>query len=321
MRGRKREKKERDELVSLLFLALLFFVLLAGRELGSIYNGYGEISRLSVLFQLDEGELAGYVEGVLGGEEPDLDVGISLTLPSVRNVEGIVTEMPDYARKWLISVAVSPIIVRQPEISDVEIRLLVEGEEIHFQRFPSEKEKIPYISLLERSFSLSIKEIEGFREVVREASDLHGGEVEVTFTGRALLHVLFLKDWLPFSTTRYPLVRIPHVELGSSWWVDSEGRTKIQTQTGQTVLIQFRIANPTRVHSISENVTATVYKQGSEEPIYTSWKIAPVAPGTTATYVFPFTPEEPGVYSYSLEAKGGLTLDKSDSPSLQVDEG
>jgi hypothetical protein len=46
-----------------------------------------------------------------------------------------------------------------------------------------------------------------------------------------------------------------------------------------------------------------------------------VAPGTTATYVFPFTPEEPGVYSYSLEAKGDLNLDKSDSPSLKVDEG
>jgi hypothetical protein len=103
--------------------------------------------------------------------------------------------------------------------------------------------------------------------------------------------------------------------------VDSEGRAIIQTQTGQTALIQFRIANPTRVHSISENVTVTVHKQGSEEPIYTTWKIAPVAPGTTATYVFPFTPEEIGVYSYSLESEGGLTLDKSDSPSLQVDDG
>ena len=215
----------------------------------------------------------------------------------------------------------SPIIVSQPEISDVEIRLLVEGREVHFQRFPSVKEKVPYISLLERSFYLNIEDVEGFKEVVREASDLHGGEVEVTLTGRALLHVIFLKDWLPFSTTRYPLIRIPHVELESSWWVDSEGRTKIHTQTGQTVLIQFRIANPTRVHSISENVTATVYKQGSEEPIYTSWKIAPVAPGTTATYVFQFTPEEPGVYSYSLEARDGLTLDKTDSPRLQVDDG
>ncbi len=320
MGSRKRGKKERDELVSLLFLALLFFVLMVGRELGSIYNGYGEISRLSVLFQLDEDELAGYVEDVLEGREPELDVGISLTLPSVRNVEGIVTEMPDYARKWMISVAVSPIIVRQPEISDVEIRLLLEGEEIHLQRFPREKEKVPYISLLERSFALNIDDVEGFREAVREAADLHGGEVEVTFTGRALLHVLFLRDWLPFSTTRYPLVRIPHVILESSWWVDSEGRTKIQAQTGETIFIQFRIANPTRVHSISENVTVAVYKQSSEEPVYTSWKIAPVAPSTTATYIFQFTPEEPGVYSYSLEVKDGLTLEKTDSPSLQVDD-
>ena len=32
---------------------------------------------------------------------------------------------------------------------DEMIRLMVEGEEVHFQRFPSEKEKVPYISLLE----------------------------------------------------------------------------------------------------------------------------------------------------------------------------
>ena len=156
---------------------------------------------------------------------------------------------------------------------------------------------------------------------MREASELHGGEVEVTFTGRALLHILFLKEWLPFSTTRYPLVRIPHVELESSWWVDSEGRTMIQTQTGQTIFVQFRIANPTRVHSISENVTATVYKQGSEEPIYTSWKIAPVAPGTTATYVFQFTPEEPGVYYYALNAVDSFETAGATSPRLQVEEG
>ena len=321
MGNRRRGKRERDDLVSLLFLALLFFVLLAGRELGSIYSGYGEISRLSVLFQLDEGELAGYVEEVLGGGEPDLNVGISLTLPSVRNVGGIVTEMPDYARKWMIGVAVSPIVVRQPEISDVEIRLLVEGEELHFQRFPSEREKVPYISLLDRSFSLRIEDVEGFRGAVREASELHGGEVEVTFTGRALLHVLFLKGWLPFSTTRYPLVGIPRVDLESSRWVDSEGGSVIRARTGQTVFIQFRVANPTRVHSISENVTVAVYVQDSEEPIHTSWKIAPVAPGTTATYVFPFTPEEPGVYRYSLEAGDCFALDRSDSPSLQAETG
>jgi len=87
MRGRKRGKKERDELVSLLFLALLFFVLLAGRELGSIYNGYGEISRLSVLFQLDEGELAGYVEGVLGGEDQVPDANRSNDLNPVKDSE------------------------------------------------------------------------------------------------------------------------------------------------------------------------------------------------------------------------------------------
>ena len=314
-------KLDRDELISVLFLTLLFLVLLVGRELGSIYSGYGEISRLSVLFQVGEDELAGYMADVLGGEESDLDVGIALTLPSVRNVEGIVTELPDYARKWMIGIAVAPIVVRQPEVSDMEVRIMVEGEEIHFQSFRSEKEKVPYISLLERSFSFTIDDSEGFREAIMEAAGLHAGEVEITFTGRALLHLLFLEDWLPFSTTRYPLVWVPHAEPVSSMWVDTEGGPRTQTNTDREVFIQFTIANPTRVHSLHENVTVTVYIEGSEEPIHVSRKVASVAPSTTATYVFSFIPRDPGVYRYSLEAEEGFKLDKNDSPRLQVDDG
>lgn len=320
MAGGKSSGLERDELVSVLFMALLFVIVLTGREIGKIYSGYQEVSHLSVVFRLGEEEIAGYVRDVLRGAPSDLEVGMALTLPSARSGGGVVTQLPDYARRWFISVTLSPIIVHQPEVSDMEITLLVEGETIQASRFSFEREKVSFLSLLERSVTFSIEDMDGFREAVREASEQYGGEVELTFAGRALVHILHLKEWLPFSTTRYPLVKVPHVDFVSSRWTDPEGEPVTQLLGHRSAYIQFKTSNPTRVHSLHENVTATVYREGSEEPVHTAWKIASVAPGTTATYVFQFTPENPGVYYYSLEAEG-FELAGDESPRLRVDGG
>jgi lipoprotein-anchoring transpeptidase ErfK/SrfK len=319
--GSKTSGSERDEVISVLFLALLFVVVLAGREMGRIYSDYQEVSQLAVVFQLGEEEIAGYLMEVLTGASSELEVGVALTLPSLRNVEGIVTQLPDYARRWLISVTLSPIVVRQPEVSDIEVALWVEGEALQSERFGFEREEIPYISLLDRSVTLIVEDVESFKGAVTEGAERYGGEVEVRFTGRALVHLLFLKTWLPFSTTRYPLVRVPHVEYLSSGWTDTDGRPITSLEADGTALVQFRTSNPTRVHSIHENVTAAVYREGSEEPVYTTWKIASVAPSTTATYVFQFTPEEPGAYRYSLEVADGFELPADESPSLLVEGG
>jgi hypothetical protein len=319
MEMRKRGRIERDELISLLFLALLFFVLLIGRELGSIYGSYGEISKLSVLLQMDEEDLADYIVNVLRGEDTKLDVGISLTLPSVSNVEGIVTELPDYIRRIMISVALSPIVVRQPEVSIVEMRLLVEDDEYHFQQFQLNRVKIPYVSYLERSFELKVENMESFKEAIMKASELHGGEVKITFTGRALVHVLLLKNWLPFSTTRYPLVQLPHIEFESSHWINSEGIYITRSQTDHITFVQFTISNPTRIHSLHENVTINFYKEGEKNSIQRLSKIIPVAPGTSANYVFKFIPQTSGTYTYDLQFDGVLKLNKTNSQRLQVD--
>lgn len=312
---------ERDEIISLLFMALLFIAVLTGREIGSIYSTYQEISHLAVFFHLEEEEMAGYVRDVLRGEASDLEVGIALTLPSARGAEGVVTQLPDYARRWFISVVLSPIVVRQPEVSDAEVTLWIEGEALQTDRFVFEREKVPYITLLDRSMTLRIDDEGRFKEAVWEASDRYGGEVKLTFTGQALVHILYLKAWLPFSTTRYPLMKVPHVEYISSSWTDTDGRPMNTLMAGMTTYIKFKTSNPTRVHSIHENVTIAIYRQGSDGPIHTAWKIASVAPSTTATYVFQFTPDEPGVYYYSLEAVDGFRQVEGDSPRLRVERG
>jgi hypothetical protein len=310
---------DRDEIISVLFMALLFFTVLGGRELGNIYGSYQEVSQLEVYFQVDEEGMARYIREVLRGDDSELEVGIALTLPSVRSDTGMVTELPDYARRWFISVTLSPIVVHQPEVSEMEVALFVEGEEIQMDRFEFEREDVPYITLIDRTVTLRIDDVDAFREAVEASSVDHGGEVELTLSGRALVHLLFLETWLPFSTTSYPLVRAPHVKYISSGWTDLAGTPVTSFSVGRQAWLQFRTGNPTRLHSIHENVTATVYREGYEEPVHEAWKTASVAPGTEATYAFAFTPEEPGVYYYSIEAEDGFKLAPEDSPRLSVD--
>ncbi|UCD46048.1 MAG: hypothetical protein JSV27_06080 [Candidatus Bathyarchaeota archaeon] len=319
MSGERGVRLDRDEIISVVFMALLFFVVLGGRELGSIYGSYQEVSQLSVYFKVDEEGMARYIREVLMGEDSELEVGIALTLPSVRSDTGMVTELPDYARRWFISVTLSPIVVHQPEVSEMEVALFVEGEQMQMDRFEFEREDVPYITLIDRTVMLRIDDVDAFREAVEAASVDHGGEVELTLSGRALVHLLFLETWLPFSTTSYPLVRAPHVEYISSGWTDLEGTPVTSFSLGKQVWLQFRTGNPTRLHSIHENVTATVYREDYGEPVYEAWKTASVAPGTEATYAFSFTPEEPGVYYYSLDAGDGFKLAPEESLRLRVD--
>lgn len=319
--GRKASGELRDDLVSILQVALLFIAILVGRELGNIYSTYGEISQLSIGLEVGEEALAGFIREVLAGNDTELEVGMAFTLPSLRNVEGPVTQVPDYVRRWFISVTLSAVVVRQPEVSDVKVGLWVEGDQMLTETFPFEREKVPYLRLLKRTIALHIEDPERFRMVVQEASERYSGEVEVTLTGQVLAHITFFKVWLPFSTTRYPLVKMPHADYLSSSWTDSDGRPIRRTRVGEVAYISVRLQNPTRVHSIWENVTATIYRVGRDEPILTVQKEMGVAPATAAIYVFPFSPEKPGVYYYTLEAPGGFSLSEEESPRLEAETG
>jgi len=311
---------ERDELISVLFMALLFIAVLGGRELGSIYGSFQEVSKLSVVLQLDEEETAEFLDEILQGKDPDLEVGVALTLPSVTNVEGMVTRLPDYTRKWLISVTVAPVRVHPPEVSTVEIDIIVEDEVIQTVSFDFGREKIHYLSYLDKRVPISIDDPQRFREIVLEASETYGGEVMLTLTGRAQVHVLFLKDWLPFSTTRFPLVHLPHLEYISSGWTDLNGNPVTRLQVGRGAQVAFETNNPTRVHSIHENVSVAIFGEGSDVPLHTEMKTASVAPDSTATYTFQFTPPEAGRYYYTLEAADAFNVNASSTNILIVED-
>lgn len=310
-----------EDLVSVLQIALIFFALLAGKEIGDIYSSYREVSQLSIIFDVREEEIARFVREVIAGGEADLDVGLAFTLPSAWSIEGTVTEVPDYVRRWFISVTLSAVVVQQPEVSEVEVQLWVEGEPMLTETFPFEREKVPYMGLLKRTMALRIDDTERFHKAVQEASERYGGEVEFRFMGQALAHVQFLKVRLPFLTARYPLVKAPHLDYLSSTWTDTDSSPISLIRVGEDTYVSMRLRNPTRVHSIWENVTLAIYRAGSEDPVLTTKKEVGVAAGTTATYVFRLSIEEPGVYHYALEAPGGFSIDEVESPRLRAEAG
>ncbi len=301
-------EEEGEDLRTIMYIIILFVAVLIGRELGNLYNSHQEVSRLNVYLELEEGEAARYLRGALNGSSAELKVGLGLSAPLPSRVDGPVTQTPEYVRRWLISVILSPITVQQPEISDLEVRLYLEENLIAEGSFSFGREKVSSLRLLERTLILPVDDEARFRGLIMEASERHGGEVEVKLVGRALVHIAFLNAWLPFSTTRYPLVRVPHLIHIPSRWTDLGGREIDACRVGETCYIAVTLYNPTRFHTIWENLTARVYEEGEMEPVAKIEKMVGVAAGTKATYFFPFTPARGGVYRYMLEALGGFSV-------------
>jgi hypothetical protein len=306
----------REELIGLVQLVIIFTAILVGRSVGNIYSSYNELSHMSVNLGFTEEEMSGYLLDAMEGRNSTLTIGMAVTLPGFTSTEGQVTEVPDYVRKWLISVTLSPIVVTQPEVSDVDIVMLVEGQQVLSKTYTFPREKVGYIAFLRRNITLSVEDVDTFRRLVGEAADAYAGEVEITITGRAKANVLFFESTLPFKTTKYPLVLPPSLTLDQSKWetLVPSGST---ARVGEPTPVSIALSNPTRVHSLTQNITCTIYREGSNEPISVVSKTTTAAAGTVSTYLFNFTPSQPGVYYYTLESRG-ISFPAEASPRLTV---
>jgi len=307
---------DRGDIVSALTLVLIFMSIMAGREMGSFYASYDELKSLKVLFRVSEEDMSVYLRDVLIGGAPDLGFGLAITLPAVDDETKLVTETPDYARRWIISVTLSAVMVRQPSVSDVELELLVEDEAFVQETFIFPKEKVSYLGLVDRGVELKVGDTQSLRSTIMEAAGRYSGEVKMEVRGRVRAHLWFLETWLPFSTTRYPLVEVPHILYGSSEWRSLDGAPVSSVETGQPIMVSVSFRNPTRVHSIRENVTCTILMDGV--PVADVVKEVSVAPEGEAVYVFQYTPDEPGEYIYVLESGDSHLNADEPSPTLRV---
>jgi hypothetical protein len=306
----------REELIGLVQLVIIFTAMLVGRGVGDLYSSYGELSRMSVNLSFTEEEMSSYLRDTMEGKYSTLNVGMAVSIPGFTSTEGQITQTPDYVRKWLISITLSPIVVNQPEVSDVDLIMLVEGQQVLSRTYTFPREKVGYISFLKRNIPLTVDDETVFRKLVNEAAAAHAGEVAITITGHAKANVLFFESMLPFKTTKYPLVLPPNLILDKSSWetIDGSGKT---ARVGELASVGISLSNPTRVHSLTQNVTCKVYREGGTEPVATVTKTTTAAAGTVSTYIFNFTPVDPGDYYYTLESVG-IYLVAEASPHLTV---
>ena len=298
-------------------MVILFISVVGGREIGNYYASYQEMTKLKVLFEVTEEELSRYIVGLVNGQESDLEIGLTITGSGADNPASLVTDTPDYVKRWLIGLTVSPVVVNQPEASDVELEMLIEGQPVDEALYSFPKQKISYIRFTDREIRLEIEDVNEFKRIVEEASKEHGGEIEVTFRGSVHMHLLFLDTWLPFSVTRYPIVEAPRLEyVDSGWRSYTDGIvSSLVTNEGGYVLVEFE--NPTRLHSLRENVTCQIFKTGENHPVMSVSKIVQVPPDTNGQYTFAFTLAEPGEYTYRIISEDRVLKDGSSALSVQ----
>ncbi len=310
---------QKDDLKSVLLLVILFVSVIGGREIGNFYSSFKEVSNLKVVFEVKEEELSRYLRDTLDGVETDLEIGYSVASPLVDNTVDIVTTTPDYIKRWIIGVTVSPITVIQPEASDVEFEMLVEDQTVDHDTYVYPKEKISYIGLRDRSIQIEIDDTELLRQIVSEASEMYAGEVKVEFRGRVHVHLLFLDTWLPFRVTRHTLVSLPFLEYIDSEWRSLTGGSIETLDVGSDGYVQLEVRNPTRIHSLQEEMTCEFFKDGSEEPMAFSVKEVSMPPSNTGQYVFQFRFTEPGVYRYRILSGDRILVETSDTRTLEVE--
>ncbi|MBD3171772.1 hypothetical protein GF326_04815 [Candidatus Bathyarchaeota archaeon] len=289
---------KRDEIMGVLTLVLLFISVVGGREIGNYYAGYQEMTELKILFEVSEEELSRYILDLIEGGDPTLEIGLIIASPNADNAADIVTSPPDYVNRWLIGLTVSPVVVNQPEASDMELNMYLEDNLVEKEHYNFDKQKISYISYTKRSFKLDIEDLEEFRRLVEESSKAHGGEVKVMFQGRVHVHLLFLDTWLPYTVTRYPLVSSPRPDYVDSVWrsYTEESISSLKINEAGYVLVEFR--NPMRLHSLVENVTCSILKDDKIEMNIT--KNVKIPPDSTGQYIFSFSLTKPGNYTYRL---------------------
>ncbi len=115
--------------------------------------------------------------------------------------------------------------------------MLVEDEVFARETFTFPREKVSYLGLVDRGVELRAGDAQHLRSVIAEAADLYSGEVKMEVRGRGRAHLWHLETWLPFSTTRYPLVESSHVLYESSEWRDLDGSAVGGVETEQQVMV------------------------------------------------------------------------------------
>jgi hypothetical protein len=313
-----KEEMSRDELQTVLRLAVIVVVMLVGRQIGETYGGFEEVKSLEIRVNVEEEALASYLRDNVAGNDADLKIGFGIIIPGAVYDEGKLVQIPDYVKRWSIAVTLSPTTFQQPEVSDFEVNLLIEGEIAAEQTFTFPRAKVGFFSTLDREINLQVTDKENLLKLITSSATEHGGETQVTLKGQCRANYSFLETWLPFTVTKYPFVSTPLLNIDSLSWRDENNSPTTTIFTGQPGYAVIDFSNPARIHSISDTITCVITRENDSTPVTTITKTISVAPQSKATLFFPFIFTEIGVYSFTYSSNAGINLPIGQSPILTV---
>ena len=91
-------------------------------------------------------------------------------------------------------------------------------------------------------------------------------------------------------------------------------------EAGLSGYVQLEVSNPTRIHSLQEEMICEFFKDGSDEPVAFVMKGISMPPSNTGQYVFQFSFTEPGVYRYRIHSGGRTLVETSDSRTIILEK-
>jgi hypothetical protein len=291
-----------------------------GREFGNYFSSYENMTKLKVYFEVTEEEISRYLIDTLDGVETNLEIMYSISSPRLDNSIDIVTSQPDYVKRWIIGLTVSPIKVNQPEASDVDFEMLVENVIVDKEVYTFPKEKVNLLGLRDREIQVEIDNMDELQRIVQDSIDRYGGEVKVEFKGRVKIHLLFLDTWLPFQVTRHTLVQVPHIRIMDTEWRKLDGSSVDTLSVNEGGYVLVNVVNPTRIHSLQEDFVCEFYVEGQEEPVSTVNKEFNVPPQIEGQYIFQFNFDDPGSYYYRVLSGEQEIVSLNESKILKVEQ-
>jgi len=166
---------------------------------------YYQMSSIQVDVSISETQVISWFANILLGQIPELEIEIKFSNPTFLPVDitNIVTNIY------------------------IEDNFALEYSVSHLY--------IPSGQSITREVSIPLSNVIEIYSMIDQATSEYSGEVEMTVSGSANAHLLFLSTRIPFSIKKYYFLEEGHLRLEEAYWTDSKGEQISTTHTDTKV--------------------------------------------------------------------------------------
>lgn len=266
-------------------VAIIAIILVPGSFFGLLYY---QFSSLQVGVTVQETQVVNWLLAILSGRSPQLVVTLSFTNPTFLTVDA----------------------------TDIYVQLYIEDEYVLEESISTLY--IPPHKTINKDLTFTIGEGLTLYDKVNRASNTYGGEVKIGISGVGTAHLFFLSARLHFSTSRYYMIKEPHLKFLSARWTDSSGNTIASSTIGGQAYIEVKLMNPTRSQTVTDSVTIRVMRTVRwwfDEKMMEDSDSITLSPGSTGTVTFMYSPSRSGEFHFDVFFRGDKVYT---SPDIKV---